>query len=135
MRRCKRIMDREAAHIGSPPLVSLAGNAAILPALAVALSLAFAGHGWAKAKSGYRAFAKLSNTEKVLKLNECKKYGGRPVKSHEPAVVMKSGRTDKQFYNVYWFGQHPYVAYKIDRNKSITGSIGLQPYTIWLCQF
>lgn len=89
----------------------------------------------AKRESGYVAFAELSNTEKVLSPKVCRKYGGRPVTESERAEVMRSARTDKYFYNVFWFGQHQYVSYKVDTSKTITGKIGLTSYTISLCQF
>jgi len=88
-----------------------------------------------KKPSGYAAFARLSNSEKVLPVEQCKEYGGRPVPENERALVMGAGQTDKYFYNVLWFGQHQYVSYKRDSSKSITGAIGITKYTISLCQF
>lgn len=85
--------------------------------------------------SGYIAFAKLSNTEKVLAEETCRDYGGRPVGGREQSLVMRSGRTDKWFYNVIWFGQHQYVTYKRDTSETITGKVGLLPYSLSLCQF
>jgi hypothetical protein len=115
------------------------------PGLRAAMFLGFAavialGCGPALAKtqkkpSGYIAFAKLSNSEKVLGENVCREYGGRPVGGDEQNQVMRAARTDKWFYNVIWFGQHQYVTYKRDTSETITGKIGLHPYSVSLCQF
>ncbi|MDH3240627.1 MAG: hypothetical protein OEO83_08165 [Alphaproteobacteria bacterium] len=85
--------------------------------------------------TGYVAFARLSNSEKVLAAETCREYGGRPVEGREQDQVMRAGRTDKWFYNVLWFGQHQYVTYKRDTSATITGKIGLHPYSVSLCQF
>lgn len=109
---------------------------ALLVALALGLFLSVTHSAAAgKRKSGYVAFARLSNTEKALSKKDCRNYGGRPVTESERAQVMRAARTDKYFYNVYWFDQHQYVSYKVDTSKSLTGKIGLTPYTISLCQF
>lgn len=86
-------------------------------------------------QTGYIAFAKLSNKEGVLPQKRCREYGGRPVGGQEQSLVTRSGRTDKWFYNVLWFGQHQYVTYKRDNSESIAGKVGLQSYVIALCQF
>lgn len=86
-------------------------------------------------QTGYIAFAKLSNKEKTLPEKTCRDYGGRPVGGQEQSLVTRSGRTDKWYYNVLWFGQHQYVTYKRDTSESIAGKVGLQPYVIALCQF
>ena len=110
-----------------------------LALLGLACVIALGGGGTALAKkqkpSGYIAFAKLSNSEKVLAEHICHDYGGRSVHGQEENLVMRSGRTDKWFYNVLWFGQHQYVTYKRDTSKTITGKIGLHPYSVSLCQF
>jgi len=112
-------------------------RAALLLGLAALITLGPGGTAIAKKRkaTGYIAFAKLSNTEKVLDGKTCHEYGGRPVGEGEQSLVMRSGRTDKWFYNVLWFGQHQYVTYKRDTSETITGKIGLHPYSISLCQF
>lgn len=125
----------KTARRGPRPKRFRIGKTAFAVALPLGLLLSFSVPATAHKESGYRAFAKLSNSERVLNKNICRKYGGRPVGSHEPDRILNSGRTDTRYYNVVWFEQRPYVSFKIDRTKSISGSIGLQPFTIWLCQF
>ncbi len=112
------------------------GKLAVPVALIIGLVLSATYSGAAEKKpSGYVAFARLSNTEKVLSEEKCTEYGGRPVPENERALVMGAGQTDKYFYNVLWFGQRQYVTYKRDTSKSITGAMGIAKYTIALCQF
>ena len=109
----------------------------VLLGMAVAIALGAGGTALAKKQkpTGYIAFAKLSNAEKALSEETCREYGGRPVGSREQSKVMRAGRTDTWFYNVLWFGQHQYVTYKRDTSETITGKIGLQPFSLSLCQF
>ena len=130
-----RMYSQKVPHKGTCPTFFPVRETALLLALVFSLSLTFEDSASAHEVRGYRAFAKLSNTEKVLNENECGKYGGRAVTYREHGLVMKSGRSDKYFYNVLWFGQHPYVTYKLHKFSSISRSLSMNPYTIWLCQF
>lgn len=124
-------------HDGPCRKAGLAMPTAVLLGLTVVIALGLGGTALAKKQkpTGYIAFAKLSNSEKVLSEDVCRDYGGRPVSGREQTQVMRAARTDKWFYNVLWFGQHQYVTYKRDTSETITGKIGLQPFSLSLCQF
>lgn len=111
------------------------GGITVLFGLAFSLSFTFASSAVATKEAGYLSFAKVSNEEKALTKDDCRKYGGRPVSSGEYDAVMDSGRSDDRLYNVLYFRGSQYVTYKIAVSNSITRFFGIETHKIGLCQF
>ncbi|MDX1483180.1 MAG: hypothetical protein R3229_01760 [Alphaproteobacteria bacterium] len=111
------------------------GGVAVLFALAFGLSLTLASSAEATRDAGYLSFAKVSNQEKTLRDDDCRKYGGRPVTAHEYDLVMKSGRGDSELYNVLYFSGYQYVTFKVDTANTLSRLFGLDSHRIGLCQF
>jgi hypothetical protein len=99
------------------------------------LSLTFAGSAVATRDGDYRTFAKVSNSEKALHEHDCRKYGGRPVTSGEYDVVMNSGRSDDDLYNVLYFSGRHYVTFKIQESNAFSRFFGIQNNKVGLCRF
>ena len=115
-------------------LLPMAGIVSLF-ALVFGLSITFADNAAATRGGGYRTFAKVSNSEKTLNENDCRKYGGRQVTNREFDVVMKTGRSDNELYNVLYYSGYQYVTFKVDASNSITRLFGIENHTIGLCQF
>ncbi len=113
------------------PLVGLVA----LGAVVLGLSITFADNAAATRGGDYREFAKISNSEKTLKAVDCRNFGGRPVTNGEYDVVMRTGRSDEQLYNVLHYGGYPYVTFKVDTSNALTRLLGIEDHKIGLCQF
>ncbi len=111
------------------------GGITVLFGLVLSLSFTFASSAVATRGGDYLDFAKVSNKEIALKEDDCRKYGGRPVTSTLYDVVMKSGRSDDELYNVLYFSGSQYVTFKIEESNSISRFFGIQNHKIGLCQF
>ena len=111
------------------------GGITVLFGLVLSLSFTFASSAVATRGGGYLTFAEVSNKERALNEDDCRKYGGRPVTSGEYDVVMKTGRSDDELYNVLYFRGSQYVTFKIEESNSISRFFGIQSQKIGLCQF
>jgi len=111
------------------------GGITVLFGLVLSLSITFASSAVATRGGGYLTFAEVSNKERTLNKDDCRKYGGRPVTSGEYDVVMKSGRSDDELYNVLYFRGGQYVTFKIEEANPISRFFGIQSRKIGLCQF
>ena len=111
------------------------GGITVLFGLVLSLSFTFASSAVATRGGGYLTFAEVSNKERALNEDDCRKYGGRPVPGGEYDVVMKSGRSDDELYNVIYFSGSQYVTFKIEESNSISRFFGIQSQKIGLCQF
>ncbi len=111
------------------------GGITVLFGLVLSLSFTFASSAVATRGGGYLTFAKVSNMERALNEDDCRKYGGRPVPSGEYDVVMDTGRSDDELYNVLYFRGSQYVTFKIEESNPISRFFGIQSQTIGLCQF
>lgn len=85
-------------------------------------------------KSDYRTFA-IESSKGPLHDAACREHGGRPVVNDHYDVVMKIGRGDSEMYNVYYYGGHRYVTFRIDTTGSIGRLFGVKTYDKRLCQF
>ena len=111
------------------------GGIAVLFGLVLSLSFTFASSAVAIRGGDYLTFAKVSNKEKSLTEDDCRKYGGRPVPNSEYDVVMNTARSDDQIYNVFYFSGYQYVTFKIDSANPISRFLGIESHVIALCQF
>ena len=111
------------------------GGITVLFGLVLSLSFTFASSAVAIRGGDYRTFAKVSNKERALSEDDCRKHGGRPVTGGEYDVVMKSGRSDDDLYNVISFRGGQYVTFKTEESNPISRFFGLQSQKIGLCQF
>lgn len=84
--------------------------------------------------TGYQSFAKMSSQGPVRQAT-CREHGGRPVFNDHYDVVMKIGRSDTEMYNVYYYGGHRYVTFRIDSTGSLGRLFGIKSYDKGLCQF
>lgn len=107
----------------------------VLFGVVFSLSFTFASSAVATREGDYRTFAKISNKERALNVDDCRKYGGRPVSNGEYEVVMESGRSDDELYNVLYFSGSQYVTFKIEESNPISRFFGIQNQKVGLCQF
>ena len=111
------------------------GGITVLFGLVLSLSFAFASSAVATKGGDYLTFAKVSNMERALSEDDCRKHGGRPVTSGEYDVVMKSGRSNDDLYNVIYFSGSQYVTFKTEESNPISRFFGIQSHKLGLCQF
>ena len=135
MEKATGIISLEGLHKRSCLIFLPIGGITILFGLVLSLSFAFGSSAVATRGGDYLDFAKVSNKERALNEDDCRKYGGRPVTSALYDVVMKSGRSDDELYNVRYFSGSQYVTFKIEESNSISRFFGIQSQKIGLCQF
>ena len=111
------------------------GGITLLFGLVLSLSFTLASSAVATRGGDYLTFAKVSNKERALSEDDCRKFGGRPVASGEYDMVMESGRSDDELYNVLYFSGSQYVTFKIEESNSISRFFGIRNQKIGLCQF
>jgi len=129
------IISLKGLHKRSSLMFLPIGGITVLFGLVLSLSFTFASSAVATKGGDYLTFAKLSNKERALNEDECRKYGGRPVTSGEYNVVMETGRSDDEFYNVLYFRGSQYVTFKTEESNPISRFFGIQNRKIGLCQF
>ena len=125
----------EGRHKWSCLLFLPIGGITVLFGLVLSLSFTFASSAVATRGGDYLTFAKVSNKEKALSDDDCRKYGGRPVPGGEYDVVMKTGRSDDELYNVLYFSGSQYVTFKIEESNAFSRFFGIRNQKIGLCQF
>ncbi len=135
MENATEITSPKGLHKRSWLMILPIGGMTLLFGLVLSLSFTFASSAVATRGGDYRTFAKVSNKERALSEDDCRKYGGRPVTRGEYDVVMKSGRSDDELYNVLYFSGSQYVTFKIEESNSISRFFGIQSQKIGLCQF
>ncbi|MCZ6813783.1 MAG: hypothetical protein O7F14_06990 [Alphaproteobacteria bacterium] len=135
MEKATGIINLEGLYKRSCLMFISIGGITVLFSLVLSLSFTFASSAVATRGGGYLTFAEVSNKERTLNEDDCRKYGGRPVTSGEYDVVLKSGRSDDELYNVIYFSGSQYVTFKIEESNSISRFFGIQSQKIGLCQF
>ena len=135
MEKATGIISLEGLHKRSCLMFLPIGGITVLLGLVLSLSFTFASSAVATSEMGYLNFANVSNREKTLSYDDCRKYGGRSVPSGEHDVVMNTGRSDGQLYNVMYFSGYQYVTFKIDSANPVSRFFGIESHAIGLCQF
>ena len=135
MEIAKGIINQEALHKRSCLVFLPIGGITVLFGLALSLSFTFASAAVVTRGGDYLTFAKVSNKERALNEDDCRKYGGRPVTSSEYEIVMKSGRGYDDLYNVLYFSGSKYVTFKTEESNPISRFFGIQSHKLGLCQF
>ena len=135
MEKATGIISLEGLHKRSCLMFLPIGGITVLLGLVLSLSFTFASSAVATRGEDYLTFAKVSNKERALNEDDCRKYGGRPVTSGEYDSVMETGRSDDELYNVLYFRGSQYVTFKIEESNPISRFFGIQNQKIGLCQF
>ena len=135
MEKATGIISLEGLHKRSCLIFLPIGGITILFGLVLSLSFTFGSSAVATRGGDYRTFAEVSNKERALSEDDCRKYGGRPVTSGEYGVVMETGRSDDELYNVLYFRGTQYVTFKMEESNAISRFFGIQNAKIGLCQF
>ncbi len=135
MEKAMGIISLEGLHKRSRLMFLPIGGMTVLFGLVLSLSITFGSSAVATRGGDYLTFAEVSNKERALNEDECRKHGGRPVTSGEYDVVMETGRSDDELYNVLYFRGSQYVTFKIEEANSISRFFGIQSQKIGLCQF
>ncbi len=99
--------------------------------LVQALALATPG---VAAAAGYLDFADKSK-EGSVDGAACRSHGGRRVFNNHYDLVLSTGRSDPELYNVLYYGGHKYVTFRIDTSNFLNRLFHTKAYDKGLCQF
>ena len=86
------------------------------------------------AAAGYLDFADKSK-EGSVDGAACRSHGGRRVFNRHYDVVLSTGRSDPELYNVLYYGDHQYVTFRIDTSNFLNRLFHTKSYDKGLCQF